>query len=119
MNDFYRSFFSALLFVQAGWMIDFSRMHGIVYLPFIDTTYILSGQIWYLFAICLWSIALLLSRMPYLMIFVAAQSYNFIYNDMTMTYGYIWNDLFYTNLLIFVSVWLYRYEKKLFSAQGL
>ena len=118
MNDFYRSFFSALLFVQAGWMIDFARMHGIVYLPFIDTTYTLPGQIWYLFAVCLWGSALIFSRMPYLLIFIVAQSYNFVYNDMSATYGYIWNDLFYANLLIFVSVWLYRYQQKSFSVQG-
>lgn len=107
----FKSVISAFLITQAGWMIDFTRLGGIVYLPSIYTTIIVSANIWFLLAMIYWIVGLAISRMIYLIPFPVSEAVNWWYFNTSPYYGVIWNDLFYINVLIFFVILVKRIHK--------
>ena len=99
------------LLTQAGWMIDFTKPYGIVYLPSIYTTIIVSANIWFLLAMIYWIVGLAISRMIYLIPFPVSEAVNWWYFNTSPYYGVIWNDLFYINVLIFFVILVKRIHK--------
>jgi len=104
----FKSVISAFLITQAGWMIDFTRLGGIVYLPSIYTTIIISADIWFILALAYWIIGLGLSKMIYLIPFPAAEAVNWYFFSTSQYYGIIWNDLFYINIIFFFLILIKR-----------
>ena len=99
------------LLTQAGWMIDFTKPYGIVYLPSIYTTLILSANIWFMLAIAYWIIGLAISGMIYLIPFPVSEAVNWWFFNTSPHYGVIWNDLFYLNVLFFFIILIKRMHK--------
>ena len=104
----FKSVLSIFLITQAGWMIDFTKLDGIVYLPSIYTTIILSANTWFVLALAYWIIGLGLSRMIYLIPFPAAEAMNWLLFGTSPYYGIIWNDLFYINVILFFCILVKR-----------
>ena len=104
----FRNVLSIFLITQAGWMIDFTRLDGIVYLPSIYTTIIILANTWFILAIAYWFIGLGLSGMSYLIPFPAAEAVNWYFFGTSPYYGIIWNDLFYINIIFFFLILIKR-----------
>ena len=104
----FRNVLGIFFITQAGWMIDFTRLNGIVYLPSIYTTIIISANIWFVLALAYGFIGLGLSRMIYLIPFPAAEAINWYFFGTSQSYGIIWNDLFYINIIFFFCILIKR-----------
>ena len=104
----FKSVLSIFLIMQAGWMIDFTRVGGIVYLPSIYTTIILSANTWFILALAYWIIGLGLSGMSYFIPFPTAEAVNWYFFGTSPYYGVLWNDLFYINIIFFFLILIKR-----------